>query len=493
MARLPLIGGSYLAKSVIANAQRCINLFPEKNQPDALVPLTYYQRPGFRALASGPEAAPVRQVYRASNGVGYCVIGQKVYLISQTWELTELGTLLTPATTPVSFSDNGITIWLVDGSSTGYQIDLTTNVFSATVDPSGIFTGADRVDYIDTFMLWNVPGTKNFGSTLSNTISFDPTYIAAKTNFPDPLVTLIVNRHEILLLGQSKTEIWYDAGNPDFPFAELPGAYTEHGCCAKYSIASQDIAVYWLGQDLQGQGIVFRQRGYECKRISNHALEFAIQKYGTISDAIGYTYQQNGHVFYVLSFPSADATWAFDEATEEWSQRAWTDGDGVLHRDRSNCAAFIYGTNVVGDWENGTLYALDPNVYTDEVLGTAGPISFVRSFPHIGIGIGQDSRPVTADGRTLEFSLFTADIECGNVAPGINGKAGEIFLRWSDDRGHTFGQAVPQPLGAPGQYISQPRWPTLGMARDRIFELSWSSPGQVGLNGAWVEAKVMDN
>ena len=316
MARLPLLGGAYQARSIIANAQRCVNLYPEKNQADAPVPLTHYQRPGFRNLASGLDVAPVRGLYRASNGNGYCVIGQKVYSISAAWVLTQIGTLTVDGTNPVSFIDNGLNIWLVDGSQFGYQIVMATNVFSTTVDATGIFTGADRVDYIDTFMLWNVPGTNQFGSTLSNVIEFDATYIASKTDYPDPLQTLIVNRHEILLIGQLKTELWYDSGGANFPFAELPGAYFEHGTCAKYSVASQDISTYFLGQDLQGQGIVFRIRGYECQRVSTHAIETAIQGYVSagmvISDAIGYCYQQGGHVFYVLTFPTADATWVLE-------------------------------------------------------------------------------------------------------------------------------------------------------------------------------------
>lgn len=48
MARIPLIGGAYQAKSIIANAQRCVNLYPEANpqsdQPPS--PATHYPTPG---------------------------------------------------------------------------------------------------------------------------------------------------------------------------------------------------------------------------------------------------------------------------------------------------------------------------------------------------------------------------------------------------------------------------------------------------------------
>lgn len=492
--RLPLLGGYYTARSIIANCQRCVNLYPEANPKDSPVPLTHYQRPGLRALVQGAGDVGnrvVRGIYRASNGAGYCVIGSQVYAISADFVLTNIGSITVGRTNPVSFIDNGQNIMLVDGSVSGWTISMASNVFAPIVDPTGLFTGATRLDFIDTFMIWNIPGTNRFGATGSNsTLPPDALNFGAKTNYPDPIQTLIVNRHEILLIGQLKSEIWFDAGGATFPFAELPGAYIEHGTCAPYSIASEDINTFWLGQDLQGRGVVFRQRGYETKRISTHAIEFAIQQYPVMSDAIGYCYQQGGHVFYVLQFPSGNATWVWDESTALWHQEAWTDENGVLNRHRGNCHAFVNDLNVVGDFENGTLYALDQDVYTDEVNGTQGPITFIRSFPHIGAGM-QDGQSVPVDGKRVQFEQFLADIECGNGPQSANGKPAQLSLRWSDDRGKTFGNAVLQSAGMPGSYLTQPQWRGLGIARDRIFELEYSIAGPAALNGAWVKAIVL--
>jgi len=493
LERLQLIGGSYVARSIIANAQRCVNLYPERNPKDSPTPVTHYQRPGFRKLVSGPQAAVVRGLYRASNGNGYCVIGNRVFFISPGFFLTQIGALVSPNNNPVSFIDNGIDILLVDSSPVGYQIQMSNNAFSQIVDSTGTFVGATRVDYIDTFVLWNLPNTVNFGSTHSNSLIFDPLYTAGKVGYPDPLVTLMVNHDQILLIGQLKGEIWYDAGGALFPFAKLPGAYIEHGCAAPYSIAYQDIAVYWLSSDLQGQGVVVRQRGYSNERISNHALEYAIQQMaanGSITDAIGYTYQQGGHVFYVLIFPSGNETWVFDESTQDWHQRAWTDQAGNLNRDRSNCHAFIYGTNVVGDWQNGTLYALDPNYYTDQVSGDNGPISYIRGFPHIVAGRTSQGQMVLANGLELVFRSFMLDLECGNGPADLNGNPPQVGLRWSDTRGKTWGNTILQSAGATGHYLTRPTWKGLGLARDRVFEVNYSFAGPAALQGAWVDAEL---
>ena len=508
MARLPLLGGAYSPRSIIANYQRCINLFPEKNGVAAPVPLTHYQRPGLLPVGTPPVVAPVRAVYRASNGNGYTVIGSGVYAISPTWVLTLLGNVTAGRTNPVSLIDNGLDIMIVDGSPFGWAINMTNNAFRQLTDPT--FNGADKVDYIDTFIVYNIMGTNLFASTLSFTqgtgaggsIIFDPNALnfAGKAGYPDFIQSLVVNRREIVLIGTLKSEVWYDAGLATFPFAALPGAFYEHGMVAKYSAAGMDISVFWLGQDLQGDGIVYRARGYNCNRISNFALEYQIRKMSRtvgISDAIGYCYQQDGHSFYVLQFPAGDQTWIFDDSLSEdptvaWHQEAWSDSNGINHRHRGNCCAFINGVNVVGDWENGQLYNMSLTTYTDTVAGTVYPITRVRSFPHIGTGeieIGPlGRRPVMADGHRVQYHQFMADIESGNSPTPAS-----LILRYSDDRGRTWSSDVLQQEGAIGQFLTWPTWRGLGIARDRVFELEYSHNGEAALNGAWVEGTVLES
>jgi hypothetical protein len=261
-----------------------------------------------------------------------------------------------------------------------------------------------------------------------------------------------------------------------------------------------DISVFFLGQDLQGNGIVYRARGYNCNRVSNFALEYQIRKMSRtvgIADAIGYCYQQDGHSFYVLQFPAGDQTWVFDDSLSEdptiaWHQEAWTDLDGIHHRHRGNCAAFMFGTNVVGDWENGMIYNVALTSYTDIVAGVEYPITRVRSFPHIGTGeveIGPlGARPVMADGKRVQFHQFVADIESGTSPVPES-----ITLRYSDDRGRTWSSDVLQTGGALGEYLTWPTWRGLGIARDRVFEIEYSHRGEAALNGAWVEGTVLES
>lgn len=149
-------------------------------------------------------------------------------------------------------ADNGVTLVLVDGTPNGYTVTLATNAFAPLVDPTGSFVGADRVRYLDTFFIFNSPGLPEFYTSLSNSITFDPTYFASKAGAADTLVAIEVMHREIWLIGTKTTEIWFDSGSAAFPFQSVPGAFIQHGCLAKDSVCTQDMAVFWLSQDPQG-------------------------------------------------------------------------------------------------------------------------------------------------------------------------------------------------------------------------------------------------
>lgn len=477
MTRVALVGGSYTAKSLIAGAQRCVNLYVEESQSgsDEPSPATHYPAPGLVLKGVAPNGRSWRGLYRASTGDLYGVAGPVLYLIASNFTMQIIGTI-SDLPSIVSMADNELCLVLVDGSSSGYAVLLDgSNTFSTITDPA--FYGADRVEYVDTFFVFNRPGTNQFYISPSEWIpgiTFDTLDIAAKMGASDKLASLIVMRREIWLLGAQKSaEIWFNSGAADFTFQEMPGVFIEHGLAALYSVAKYDVAVFWLSQDQAGQAIVVRGANYQAERISTHAIESAIGQYPAISDAIGYVYQQEGHAFYMLTFPSADVTWCYDEATKQWHERRWIDANGVEHRHRSQVAAFAHGLNLVGDWQNGNLYAFDLNTYTDN----GGPIVYRRSFPHM---MNDSNRQI--------YPSFTADMEVGNSSGTLIGSGPMVYLRWSDTRGKTWGNPVGQTLGSSGEYFTSIQWNRLGMARDRVFELFWSAPVKTALNGAFVEA-----
>ena len=516
MARVPLVAGAYQARSLIAGAQRCINLYPESNEgdPQAPVPTTLYPTPGLSRRATPALASPTRGLYQATTGDLFLVLGPTLYFVDAAFVLHPIGTLL-DRTNQVSMSDNGSVLVVVDGSPRGYVVDLTVAGPAKTFGRIGSanFLGADRVDFIDTYFVFNQPGTPNFywtqsvpdfatmidGTVQTDTSiagAFDSLDFASKTGAADPLATLITVHEYIWLIGTQSTEVFYNSGAADSTFEREPGAFIDHGCAARYSVARQDGAAFWLGQDRDGACIVFKGERALASRVSTHAIEAEFQGYARVDDAIGFVYQQAGHAFYILTFPSADKTWAIELSTGQWHELAWLDRNGALHRHRMGGVAYAYGMNLIADWQNGAIYQLDPDAYTDD----GNPIVRVRTFPHM-----------IEDGRRVRYKSFVVDLLPGGmssalddqpygedfnadfsfdfgpvIVPGRNGLA----LRWSDDHGRTFGNPIMQDIGKSGEYLRSLMFRRLGMARDRVFEVSWSAPLPTALNGAFVEMEA---
>src|SRR5215471_16212417 len=437
MSRIQLSGGAYQARSVISSAQRCLNLYaetlPTANQYTGGTGMgepsqfAYYPTPGLRLTGTQPENG-VRTIKQATTGQVYAVAGSGVYRVNPTdWSSTQLGSITAGKKTPVSMQDNTQQMVVVDGSPNGWTIDLTNDAFApisnATSDPDGMWAGADRVDYLDTYLLFNKPGTPQFYWSGSLATTLDSLDFANKSSFTDLLVTIAVAKREIWLVGELTTEIWYNSGytfdtslsgsqtNIQSTFQQVQGTFVDHGCAARYSVAVYDNSIFWLSRDRLGQGFVLKAAGYQYTRISSFAIEQEIAGYATISDAIGFCYLLGGHAFYVLTFPKADHTWVFDITTGLWHEWLWIDTNGVEHRHRANCCYPIDGTIVVGDWQNGNLYALDRDVFTDN----GQPIKRVRAYPHI-----------INDADRVFYRQFVADIETGN--PGTLPSAGAQTL-----------------------------------------------------------------
>ncbi len=479
---IPLLAGAYRSRSLIAGAQRCVNLYPETYQPDSQtpVPTVHFLTPGLLLQSTAPVARPFRilGLYRTTKGELFAVVGGHVYYIDATWTWTAVG-MIADSVHPVCMSDNGLALVIVDGSATGYAIDLSTHDFG--VIGTG-YQAASKVDYIDTYFVFNVLGTNQFYITLSNATyamlvggtAFDPLDVAAKTGSPDPIAAVLALNGEIWLIGELTTEVWGNSGAAEFPFERVPSAFIEHGCQAPYSVAKTDVAGYWLMQDRQGKGIIVKTAGYALEQISTYAMEEEIQKYNNPQDAFGYTRQSEGHAFYVITFPTADKTWAMELRTNQPHEWASIDNNGTLHRHRSNCFALAYGQNLVGDYQNHDLYILDASTYTDN--GTA--IVRIRSFPHL-----------IEAANLVKHIYFIANVGCGQITDGAADP--QVSLRWSDDRGATWGDALMRSMGKTGEYNTWPKWDQLGAARDRVYELSWSVDAKTWLGGAFIATKAL--
>ena len=466
--KTPILGSSYVARSVNAADARMVNLFPEIVPEAGKEPAFLNRAPGLK-LEVVVGTGPIRGLWVLANNL-YVVSGTQLYKVTPAYVVTLIGSVT--GTGPVSMADNGTQLFVAcNGPS--YIYNSLTNVFQQITDPD--FPGAVTVGYLDGYFVFNEPNSQKIWVTaLLEGTQIDPLDFASAEGSPDGVVGIIVDHGQLWVYGTNSIEVWYNSGNADFPFTRIPGAFNELGCAAAYSLAKMDNGLFWLGKDARGQGMVYRANGYSGQRISTHAVEWHIQQYGNLSDAIGYTYQQDGHSFYVLIFPSADTTWVYDVATQAWHERAGF-SNGQFTRHWSNCQAFFNNKVLVGDYRNANVYSFDLDDFSDN-----GSIQkWLRSWR--ALPTGQNNLK-----RTAHHSL---QLDC-ETGVGLNlgqGSDPEVMLRWSDDGGHTWSNEHWVSIGKIGEYYRRAIWRRLGMTlklRDRVYEVSGTDPVKIAIMGA---------
>lgn len=470
----PMVGGSYRSRSLNLDAQRTINLYPTIGESGTAKTIkALFGTPGKRLLATLPGTGGSRGVYRPTKGQGIAVCGSSVFRVATDWTYTLVGSI-DAATTPVSIDDDGAIAVIVTGAR-GYTLNLTTNVLTEISDPA--FYGSNFVYFNKTVWIFNRPGTAQFylASTVGTGLVFDPLDFASATTNAEDIVRPVVNHEELFLFKETVTEIWRATGGPDFLFARDLNASIEKGCQAAHSVVALDNTLFWLGGDADGDGIVWKMNGYTPERISNDGVEYAIQNYAQTSDAWGYSYQQEGETFYILTFPSANATWGYGVKSGEWHERAYLSPVfGTLQRDRAVCHMYFAGEHVVADWENGKLYALDMDYFTDN----GDPMPAIRACPHIsGAGF-----------NVIKFKRIRIDIESGVGLTTGQGSDPILMLRWSDDGGHTWANLKNMKMGKIGATKTRASLDRLGEGRDRVFEISITDPVKRVILGAAVDA-----
>ena len=466
--KTPILGSSYVLRSPNAADNRMVNLYPEAIPEGGKEPAYLQRCPGLR-LVTTVGAGPIRGLWAHGTDV-YVASGLEFYKVTSGLTATKLGDITGYG--PVSIADNGTQIFVACNPD-GFIYNMATTAFAKITDPD--FPGAVNVGYLDGYFVFNEPNSQKIWVTsLFDGLAIDPLEFASAEGSPDGLVALAVDHREVWLFGTNSVEVWYNSADLDFPLTRIQGAYNEIGCIAPYSVAKLDNSVFWLGADARGQGIVYRAQGYQGVRVSTHAVEFAIQGYADMSDALAYTYQQDGHAFYVLVFPSAETTWVYDASTQAWHERAALE-DGRFRRHRSNCQARFNGDPVVGDFENGNIYAFDLAVYADN--GAAQ--KWLRSWRALGPGQNDLKRTIH---RRLQ-------VDC-QVGVGISvgqGNNPQMMLRWSDDGGHTWSYEYWRPMGAIGRTETRVIWNRLGAtlkSRDRVYEASATDPVVTAIMGA---------
>ena len=482
MPRFGFVGPSYTLQSSEVAAEECINWFAETNESGAFDAAqvyggrsfaslkSYYGTPGLKAFAD--LTYPPRGGIEA-NGRCFFVTGATFWELAADGTKTNRGAVVNDYTA-ASLAFNGIQILIVTGGH-AYCFTLATN---ALVEVTGQLAGVPvQCDSADTYFIVCFQNSNKFQmSQVLDGTTWPGQLVNEVSVFPDNIVSLIVNHRELWIFGNRRSQPYQDTGSAEV-FDPIPGALIETGCAATFSVTRADNSVFWIGQDERGAVIAWRSNGYTPQRVSTHAVEVWLSQQANIASLTAYSYQDRGHLFWVLYVPGADCSWVFDIGENLWHKRAaWVNGKYEPHWSWNH--VYCFGKHLVGDWKTGNVYEMSFSYLDDN--GT--PIRRLRQTPTVK----QELNRVYMSELRVDF-----DTGLGPQPPLVDAsnapRAPQAMLRISRDGGKTFGPEHWRSCGMAGQTMTFVRWKRLGQSRRPVFQLVVTDPIQWSIVDAYLE------
>lgn len=459
--KIPFAKQAYESRSRPFSAQRCVNLYMEPGNEDTQTQAVLYGTPGFDLFANlGAGRIWGMHVMGANL---YVVSGNNVYVVNASSGSTNLGAIGSVSDV-VGMADDGVHVIILLESGAAYL--ATASTLAQITD--GDYVSSSSVTVLDSFTIFTNQSSAVFQiSSLLDASSYDALDVATVEGISGNLVRAIANRGELWMFKEFSTEVYYNSGAGSFPFIPIGSATMQRGCAAKRSVVVESNTVMWLGDDR----VIYSAQGYTPTRISTFGIEKDIETYDTISDAEAFIYTEEGHKFYVLTFPTEDVTWVYDLTTRLWHERE-SFGYG---RWRASSYAFFNGRNLVGDFQTGKIYQLNLDTYTE--YGTT--IQRIATTP-----------PIFADTNRIIFDRLEVTFDAGVGLLSGQGSQPYAMLRFSDDGGYTWSNERLASIGLTGQYKNRAIWRRLGQTREKVFEVTVSDPVLVNITGAFADIRI---
>lgn len=438
---IPLAIASSSSRSHKNNAAELINLYVNLEEAGGKAKSLLLSTPGAEAITVFDYE--ILGFYKF-NDVVYTVTKNKLYSVAKdpitgAFTPTVLGTV--SLTGKVSFADNGIEMVFVAGG--GYAYNPTTSTLKDMSTEPGWYP-SNTVAYMDGYFIFSRSGTGQFFISDLYASTLNPIDWATGEAAPDDTVGVIVSNRQLWIIGEYSSEVWYDSGDPLFPFTRIPGAVIDIGAINYKTIAKARENIFLVGSDL----VVYMSNGYRLQPISTKAIEYYMVD-TDITLMSAFAFHERGRWFYALTI-SDNKTFVFDTQTQLWHTR---ESDNV-GRWKMDGVFNYYDDGITYCYSAQTLYRMGEDLYQEDGANVKREII---------------SLPLTKSVNRIRIQELELDMEVGLPVTAT------FSLQISSDGGKTWGNSTYASTGAIGEALARVRWTRLGQHRNAVAKFTTSS------------------
>jgi hypothetical protein len=372
--RFGFVGPSYTVASTSIADEECINLYAQTVESQgAIVPTSayggknaqglrsYFGTPGLAVFAafSGPSVA---NTIRTPQGRVFVVSGDQFSELFSNGTFNVVQSIASDAN-PASLACNGPQILIVYAGH-AYCFTLATG---AILEVTGQLAGIPvKVQYSDSFFIVSFQNSNEFQmSQVLDGTTWPGQLVNEVSVFSDQIVSIAVNHRELWVFGQNHAQPYQDTGSAEI-FDVIPGALIESGIASPFCVDRLDNSLFWISNDERGGRMAWRSNGYTPTRVSTYAVETDLNSYPSVDGMVSYSYQDRGHLFWVIYVPGAQWSWCYDVVESLWHKRAfWNAATNSWQAHFSWNHVYAFGQHLVGDWNSGNLYTMSANNFMD--------------------------------------------------------------------------------------------------------------------------------
>jgi hypothetical protein len=458
MRIVPMFGEGIAGKSYVVTRQRRLNCYFENRRDGDKTKIAVYGTPGL--VAAFQPSTPLNQPLRGFLGTQsalYIVAYNQFQSLTATGASLATGTLGTTAGI-VSMAFSPTQVVIADGAA-GYLYVPSTTTFSTIA--ANFPNGARTTTFVAGFFVAEQPGTAQFWvSNVNDGSTWNALAFASASSYSDNILAVDNLLGNLILFSQLHMEFWQNVGTTPQPFAPILSAANEFGLAAIFSRAHVSQTIIFLAQTREGQVQFVQVSGYSVTVISNPDLEYIINQFSVVSDAVGLSYEIDTHKFYQVSFPTANRSFLFDTSTALWSD-VQTGPSVIPSRHWGNLSAYYAGKTLISDYATNQVYTQSVNQFTDN-----GQI-IIREII---------TRHILSNFNRVRISLVYLDMETGVGLQTGQGSNPQIMLQYSKDNGRTWSAERWVTSGLVGQYLTRVLWRRFGSTRDATFRIRMSDP-----------------
>lgn len=467
MKNLPIniVGGTNFDRYKKMSIEQTINMMVANN---ALVPYAGYKE--IQQIAGNGEA---RALYRSTpSNTLIAVIDENVYRIDANLSVSLVGALHSQ-TGPVFIAENNANqIAFVDGAriyifTYGSKGEGWDDTISVDFNPG-------YIDYQDTrFIAGDAQSNSWFLSDSNNGKVWkqDPSSTGKLETQPDKVMATVAFNRQLFIMGKDCTEIWHDVGAQIFPYQRDNTLSIPYGCLSSSTIAEGFGLLVWLASNQTAGATIMVSSGGEPQPLSTDGIDFLLDKLEYPQDSSAFIFQEDGHIFYQITFPSDNLTLSYDFTSKEFY--TLTDEDWNYHIAKD--VVYFNNTHYFVSYRDSSLYELSSRYYTYTYTDpTVQPSSHVKLIPR---------QRICSSFSLADASRFIVHEFLVTLAQGQSKEIQKCGVSLSKDGGSSFGAIQMKTLNSQANRPNKLRFSNLGAANTIVPQFQfWGSGPFVIIN-----------